>query len=426
MFRSDSVLCLWSNVDTHAVVDLQGFQSTSGSGRLVPRTAVRLVDTRPADALDAGQVLQIPVIGDGKARAGTTTVALNVAVDDPQRAGFLTVYPCGTNRPWAANLNFAAGQTMSNEVMVQPGADGMVCVYTTAATQLVVDLNATYDAAALASFTPLVSGRLADTRSTTKVLGGETVELHIVSATGAPTGTTALSLNIAVTEPEAAGLPHRVPVQRDHAIGGEPQLRRRSDDQQPRDGNGERRRQDLRLRQPHHPGGGRRRGHLSTGLRASLGSHGQRSRSRSERQPGLEPADQVGGAMQTDVVEGGGGEAGAIPLVAHEHDAVVVARHLRDAMVGQRVESPFECVSFDHHCPRELAVASALLDRSDVDDQRSRVAFCRQSLRRHAVQTGLAPPRGGSSTPPWVPRRRRYGSLPIARVSDVHRPALTR
>ena len=60
MFRSDDALCLWSNVDTHAVVDLQGFQSTSGSGRLVPRTAVRLVDTRPADALVAGQVLQIP------------------------------------------------------------------------------------------------------------------------------------------------------------------------------------------------------------------------------------------------------------------------------------------------------------------------------------------------------------------------------
>ena len=146
MFRTDSVLCLWSNVDTHAVVDLQGFHSTSGNGRLVPRTAVRLVDTRPADALAAGQVLQIPVIGDGKARAGTTTVALNVAVDDPQRAGFLTVYPCGTNRPWAANLNFAAGQTISNEVMVQPGADGMVCVYTTSPTQLIVDLNATYDA----------------------------------------------------------------------------------------------------------------------------------------------------------------------------------------------------------------------------------------------------------------------------------------
>ena len=74
-----------------------------------------------------------------------------------------------------------------------------------AATQLIVDLNATYDDAALASFTPLVSGRIADTRSTTKVPGDEIVELQIVSAAGAPAGTTALSLNIAVTEPEGAG-----------------------------------------------------------------------------------------------------------------------------------------------------------------------------------------------------------------------------
>ena len=92
--------------------------------------------------------------------------------------------------------------------------------------------------------------------------------------------------------------------------------------------------------------------------------------------------------MQTDVVEGCGCEAGAVALVAHEHDAIVVARHLRDAVVGQRVESPFECVSFDHHCPRELAVAGALLERSDVDDQRSTVAFRRQPFRRHPVQTG--------------------------------------
>ena len=37
------------------------------------------------------------------------------------------------------------------------------------------------------------------------MLAGETVELHIVSATGAPAGTTALSLNVAVTEPEGPG-----------------------------------------------------------------------------------------------------------------------------------------------------------------------------------------------------------------------------
>ncbi|MEY2444328.1 MAG: hypothetical protein QOE00_908, partial [Ilumatobacteraceae bacterium] len=205
MFRTGGSLCLWSNVDTDAVVDLQGYHSASGEGRLVPRTAVRLVDSRPNDALVAGEVLQIPVIGAGKAATGTIAVALNVAVDDPQRAGFLTVYPCGSARPWASNLNFVAGQTVSNEVMVQPGVDGMVCAYTTAATHLVVDLDATYDASGLERFTALVPGRLADTRLTTKVLAGQAVEWTVVGDNGAPVGTTALSLNIAVTDPEGAG-----------------------------------------------------------------------------------------------------------------------------------------------------------------------------------------------------------------------------
>ena len=144
------------------------------------------------------------MIGDGKARAGTTTVALNVAVDDPQRAGFLTVYPCGTDRPWAANLNFAAGQTVSNEVMVQPEP--------TARCASTPPQRRSWSSISMRPTTPLRhelhrarSGRLADTRSTTKVLGGEAVELHIVGSNGAPAGTTALSLNIAVTEPEAAG-----------------------------------------------------------------------------------------------------------------------------------------------------------------------------------------------------------------------------
>jgi hypothetical protein len=205
LFRSGGALCLWSNVDVDAVVDLQGFHSGAGDGHLVPRTAVRLIDTRPDHALVEGQVLQIPVTGAGRAPDGTTTVTLNVAVDAPQRAGFLTVYPCGTDRPWASNLNFVAGQTISNEVMVQPGTDGMVCVYTTAATHLVADLDATYEASGSQHFTALVPGRFADTRVATKVIGGQSIEWSVIGAGGAPAGTTALSLNVAVSEPEGPG-----------------------------------------------------------------------------------------------------------------------------------------------------------------------------------------------------------------------------
>jgi YVTN family beta-propeller protein len=205
MLVAGGALCLWSNVDIDAIVDLQGFHSESGSGRLVPGTAVRLVDTRPDSALVADQVLQVPVVGGGRAPASASTVTLNVTVVDPESAGFLTVYRCGTDRPWASNLNFVDGQTVGNEVMVQPGTDGMVCVYTTAATHLVVDLDATFEAGGIDVFSTLVPGRFADTRVSSKVLAGETMEWSIVGDDRAPNGTTALSMNVAVSDPEGGG-----------------------------------------------------------------------------------------------------------------------------------------------------------------------------------------------------------------------------
>ena len=205
LYDNSGALCLWSNVGTDVVVDLQGYHSNASAGRLVPRTAVRLVDTRPDNGVVAEQVLVVPVIGTGKAPIGTTTVALNIAVDGPQRSGFVTVYPCGTDRPWASNLNFVAGQTVSNEVLVRPGADGNVCVYATAATHIVVDLNATYDATGTGLFTALVPGRLVDTRLSTKLTAGQPVAWAVVGDNAAPAGTTAVSLNIAVTDPERDG-----------------------------------------------------------------------------------------------------------------------------------------------------------------------------------------------------------------------------
>ena len=72
-------------------------------------------------SVERGQVVAIDVVGDGLAPEGTTAVSLNLAVDGPERAGFLTAFPCGVDRPWAASLDFAGGQTASNEVVVGVG-----------------------------------------------------------------------------------------------------------------------------------------------------------------------------------------------------------------------------------------------------------------------------------------------------------------
>lgn len=201
-----SELCVFSSATANVVIDLEGYHSTSGSSRLDPRIATRVLDTRTSGPrVERGQVVAIDVVGDGLAPEGTTAVSLNLAVDGPERAGFLTAFPCGVDRPWAASLDFAGGQTASNEVVVGVGTGGTVCVYSSSATDLVVDLGSVFRPEASDRFTALVPGRLGDTRSTAKMLAGQTVEWRVVGATSAPAGTTALALNIAVTEPETAG-----------------------------------------------------------------------------------------------------------------------------------------------------------------------------------------------------------------------------
>jgi hypothetical protein len=114
------------------------------------------------------------------------------------------VYPCGTPLPLASNLNYATGQTVSNEVLVEPGAGGAVCIYSKSPTHVIADLNATFAPNGAGTFTALVAGRMGDTRLSTKLAAGESVEWTVLGGDGT-SATTALALNVAATETEGAG-----------------------------------------------------------------------------------------------------------------------------------------------------------------------------------------------------------------------------
>jgi hypothetical protein len=61
-----------------------------------------------------------------------TAVAMNVTVTNPTVAGYLTVYPGGMSRPTASSLNFVAGQTIPNMVLVPLGPNNTVTFYNAA------------------------------------------------------------------------------------------------------------------------------------------------------------------------------------------------------------------------------------------------------------------------------------------------------
>jgi WD40 repeat protein len=148
------------------VADLAGYYAPTGGALFGVRTLDRIMDTRiglGASGATAGPgTVSLVVPG---LPAGTTAVALNVTVTRATAASYLTVYPGGTTRPTASNLNFVKGQTVANLVVVRVGTGGRVSFYNNAgAVDILADLAGVYTAAAGTRFTALAPTRVLDTR----------------------------------------------------------------------------------------------------------------------------------------------------------------------------------------------------------------------------------------------------------------------
>lgn len=140
---------------------------------LVP---ARVLDTRSGQAtvdglyngtgaLAGGAELDLAVSGRGGVPAsGAGAVVLNVTATNPTRIGYLTVWPAGSSRPLASNLNFVPGQTVPNLVIAKVGVGGKVALFNSAgSTDFVADVGGWFPFTS--GLTPLVPARLLDTRA---------------------------------------------------------------------------------------------------------------------------------------------------------------------------------------------------------------------------------------------------------------------
>ncbi|MFE5678336.1 peptidoglycan recognition protein [Streptomyces erythrochromogenes] len=184
--------------------------------KYVPVLPKRLMDTRegvgvPKAKIAAGEVATLKVAGvQGVPAYGVTSVALNVTATNPTEAGHVSVYPNGVARPSTSNLNFTAGQTIPNLVVV-PVQDGIVQFYNSAGTvDLIADING-YFLASGEGGTHMNVGpkRVLDTRGgtggvpTAPVGPGGVLDLDLSAVDGlpAPDGLTAVVLNVTATNP---------------------------------------------------------------------------------------------------------------------------------------------------------------------------------------------------------------------------------
>jgi hypothetical protein len=189
----------------------------SGSG-YYPQAPQRLLDTRtttPSETLGANSTsapLAIPADD-----FGATAVSLNVTVTNTTDASYLSVFPTGGTKPYVSNLNWTAGETVAQSVIVPvpiSGADeGMVSFYNhTGKTDVVVDLEGVFWPSHGDAYVPLSSPqRITDTRAGSgypnagaTLPPASALNVQVANEGGVPADATAVIMNVTVTNTTAS------------------------------------------------------------------------------------------------------------------------------------------------------------------------------------------------------------------------------
>jgi hypothetical protein len=191
-------LCLRSYAATDVIVDVSGaYVPGDGGSRFTPVTPARLLDTRAGGRLGAGDAVSVAV------PSGATAATVNLTATSTGGPGFLTAYRCDQPRPLASNVNYGAGQTVANLAVVPVGVDGRLCVYASAATDVIVDLLGTAGASGL-RYQAAVPVRLLDTRDGTGGWSGRPGAFQALDLPAVP-GAAALALTVVTVAPDGDG-----------------------------------------------------------------------------------------------------------------------------------------------------------------------------------------------------------------------------
>jgi hypothetical protein len=204
----DGSLCVYSPQATDVVVDVSGWIASSGL-RTTPVTPVRLVDTRPGERqalpvaqgrLDAAGLLTVD-IGSLPGMAGAMAATVNVTAAAPQGSGFISVLPgpCAAVvlPPLTSNLNVTAGRDVAASATVALG-EGELCVFSSTATDVVVDLQALHGMAG-GAITTDDPRRILDTRDAQRIGPGQSLIV------GLDTTQQAAIVNLTAVDPSGSG-----------------------------------------------------------------------------------------------------------------------------------------------------------------------------------------------------------------------------
>jgi hypothetical protein len=111
--------------------------SAATGSRFVGMTPTRILDTRDGTggfgtALGAGNSMALSVGGIAGVPSSASAAVANITVTNTTGASYLTAWPDSDPRPNASDLNWAAGQTVPNLVVVKLGPNGKLDLFNAA------------------------------------------------------------------------------------------------------------------------------------------------------------------------------------------------------------------------------------------------------------------------------------------------------
>jgi hypothetical protein len=135
-------LCLFSSATVDLLVDLAGYIPSGGS-RWSPE---RVLDTRSASGPKVAGTTTVKVAGTTRIPLDAGSVIANLTAVNASADGFVTAYRCGEAVPVLSNLNFRTGQTIANLATIAPDANGNICLFSSVAVDLLLDVSGSFDA----------------------------------------------------------------------------------------------------------------------------------------------------------------------------------------------------------------------------------------------------------------------------------------
>jgi len=194
----------------NVVVDVTGYFAggTAGPGGFVGLTPTRVLDTRESPPCLGPTGRTVALAGQYGIPGDASAVVLNLTVDGPGAAGFARAWPSGEAMPLAANINYAPGETLANQVQVKLGAGGAVQLFASAGCpRAIADVLGYFVGGVPGSggFVAISPTRVLDSRFGGICLGSGGGAVPFAGFFGVPTDAAAVAVNVTAVLPTGPG-----------------------------------------------------------------------------------------------------------------------------------------------------------------------------------------------------------------------------